>query len=366
MNPACPELSPFLLEAGLLDRAGALLSREGFGRCVLLTDQNVAQAWRPTLQAGLSPLRQDWIVLPAGEESKTLDRVREVYGRLLGLEVDRQTPILALGGGVVGDLAGFVAATWLRGVPFFQLPTTLVAMIDSAHGGKTGVDLPEGKNLVGAWHPARAIWADLRTLRTLPRREWAGGMVEALKVALLASGDLLAHLEILGQAPDPGLFPEPAIRELVLRAAGIKRAIVGRDPRESGERALLNLGHTLGHALESAGGYRGFTHGEAVGLGLLAALRLSGNRGLLAEASDLPGRVEALLAAWDLPRVLPGSLRWEVVAAGLRRDKKRRAGRLVFVLPVGLGRAEILEVEEAEVRQVFEELRASEGSLELG
>lgn len=366
MRRDLPEDSKFVLRVGLLDRIGSLLVQSGFDRCVVVTDHNVATAWRPALQAGLTPLRQDWIVVPAGEEHKTLDHVRDLYGRLLGLDVERQTPVLAFGGGVVGDLAGFVAATWLRGVPFFQVPTTLVAMVDSSHGGKTGVDLPEGKNLVGAWYPARAIWADPRTLRTLPRKQWASGMVEAVKHALLASPRLLEQIEAFSRPADPSVRQDSEIQELVSESARIKRGIVRRDPWESGERVLLNLGHTLGHALERAGDYARFTHGEAVGLGLLAALRLAGRRAVLPDAWDLLGRVESLLAAWDLPRAIPASIRWEVVAAGLRRDKKRLGGRLVFVLPTRLGRAEVFEVDEAEVRRVFEELQAAEGSPELG
>jgi len=361
-----PEASLFLLEVGLLDRIGTLLGQSGFDRCVVLTDHNVATAWRPSLQAGLAPLRQDWIVVTAGEARKSLDQVRELYGRLLDLEADRRTPLLAFGGGVVGDLAGFAAATWLRGLPFFQVPTTLVAMIDSSHGGKTGVDLPEGKNLVGAWHPAQAIWADPRTLRTLPRREWASGMSEAVKHALLASPELLERLEAFSHPPDPSRRQDSEIQDLVFESARIKRGIVERDPWEAGERALLNLGHTLGHALERTGNYSRFSHGEAVGLGLLAALRLAGHRGVLPDASDLRRRVEALLTAWDLPRAIPASVAWEQVAVGLRRDKKRLGGRLVFVLPTRLGRAEVCEVEEAEVRRVFKELQVAEGSPELG
>lgn len=361
-----PEDSNFVLKAGLLDRIGDLLVQSGFDRCVVVTDHNVATAWRPVLQAGLNSLRQDWIVVPAGEEHKTLDQVRELYGSLLGLDVERRTPLLAFGGGVVGDLAGFVAATWLRGLPFFQIPTTLVAMVDSSHGGKTGVDLPEGKNLVGAWYSARAIWADPRTLRTLPRKQWACGMVEAVKAALLASPGLLEKLEDFSHPPDPSARQESEIQELVSESARIKREIVLRDPWESGERVLLNFGHTLGHALERAGDYARFTHGEAVGLGLLAALRLAGRRGVLTEAWGLLGRVESLLAAWDLPRTIPTSFRWEVVAAGLKRDKKKRQGRLLFVLPTRLGRAEVFEVDEAEVCQVFAELQVAEGSPELG
>jgi 3-dehydroquinate synthase len=319
---------------------------------VVLTDRNVAGACRPALEGGLGGLRQDWIVLPPGEESKCLEQVRDLYGALLDLEVDRRTPILACGGGVVGDVAGFVAATLLRGLPFYQVPTTLLAMIDSSLGGKTGVDLPQGKNLVGAFYPARAIWADPETLRTLPRREWAAGMVEALKHAMLASPVLFETLEELSELPDPAMWSAEQTRDLVARAARVKRDVVARDPFEAGERALLNLGHTLGHALEKAGGFLRFTHGQAVGLGLLAAVRLARQRGILEE--DLEACLQDLLRAWDLPLHIPTDLEWPVVLEAMRRDKKRVGGNLTFALPRRLGRVDLFgDVAEEEVRVVF-------------
>ncbi len=361
MNPEVlpaqsPRDPPYLLEAGLLKRAGDLLRRDGFRRCVVVTDPNVAGAWRSTLEAGLGSLRQDWLIVPAGEPSKDLELVRRIYQDLAGLQADRRTPIVAFGGGVVGDLAGFVAATWLRGVPFYQVPTTLLAMVDSSVGGKTGVDLPQGKNLVGAFCWPRAIWADPGTLRTLPRGQWASGLVEALKHALLASPDLLETLEELSELPDPGLWSARQVQDLVAEASRIKREFVARDPREAGERALLNLGHTLGHALEQAGGFARFNHGQAVGLGLVAGVRLARERGLLEE--DLESALTDILGAWDLPVRIPGDLEWPTVLEALRRDKKRVDGRLVFILPRRAGHAErVDDVAEDEVRAVFHGLQ---------
>ncbi len=356
LQPRSPQDPPYLLEAGLLGRTGALLRQDGFHRCVVLTDQNVADAWRSTLDSGLGSLRRDWLVVPPGESGKSLEQVRELYGNLLDLQADRHTPILACGGGVVGDLAGFVAATWLRGVPFYQVPTTLLAMIDSSIGGKTGVDLPHAKNLVGAFYWPRAIWVDPGTLRTLPRSQWAAGLVEAIKHALLASPDLLEVLEELSELPDPGLWSARQTTDLVAQAARIKREVVARDPHEAGERVTLNLGHTLGHALEQAGGFARFTHGQAVGLGLLAAVRLARARGVLEE--DLEPALEDLLRAWDLPLRIPSDIPWPVTWEALRRDKKGVDGRLVFILPRRTGCVErVDDVTEDEVHRVFQSLQ---------
>lgn len=348
---------PYHLEPGLLARVGSVLREQGFGRCVVLTDENVAHAWRGALEAGLAGLPSPWVVLPAGEEHKTLERARELYSRLLELEVDRGTPVLAFGGGVVGDLAGFVAATLLRGLPLFQIPTTLLAMIDSSIGGKTGVDLPEGKNLVGAFHAPRAVLVDPQVLSTLPMREWAGGMAEAIKHALVASPELFELIEELSQDAAPDLWSPEQLAGLLEGAARVKLEVVGRDPFEAGDRAWLNLGHTLGHALESAGDYALLTHGEAVGVGMLAALRLSRRLGLLEE--DYEHWLVALYRAWDLPRSVPAPLDWSRVAPALRRDKKRLDGRHRFVLPRRVGEVTVVaDVPEDEVRAAFEALLA--------
>ncbi|MEW6283434.1 MAG: 3-dehydroquinate synthase [Candidatus Eremiobacterota bacterium] len=321
---------PYLVEPGLLTRLRELVP----GRAVLVTDSNVQRA---------QPVRGfEVIVLPAGEEHKTLDTVRTVYARLVELEADRQTALVAVGGGVVGDLAGFAAATFLRGLPFYQVPTSLLAMVDASIGGKTGVDLPEGKNLVGAFHLPQAVYVDPEALSTLPEAELSAGMAEVLKHGLIA---------------DPGLFqlclgPVEDWPDLIRRAARVKLDIVRRDPLEHGERAYLNLGHTLGHALETAAGYRGLSHGEAVGLGLLAAVSLASRMGRLESVPD----VAAALRLWGLPTRIP-RLPWEAVRQALKRDKKRRDGRLRFVLPVRAGKVELCsEVPLDMVKEVFQEL----------
>lgn len=363
MNPVTLRLDapglahPYHLEAGLLGSLGAFLRSDGHGRCVIVTDENVAQAWRPVLDGGLGDLRREWIVLPAGEEQKTLDRARDLYSRLLELEVDRRTPVLAFGGGVVGDLAGFAAATLLRGLPLYQVPTTLLAMVDSSIGGKTGVDLPEGKNLVGAFYAPRAVLVDPAVLSTLPMREWAGGMSEVIKHALIASRDLFELVEELSEDAAPDLWSSQQLHDLVEGAARVKLDIVGRDPFEKGDRAWLNLGHTLGHALEAAGDYGLQTHGEAVAVGMLAALRLSRRLGLLEE--DFEHWLVMLYHAWDLPRFVPASLEWPRVAAAMRRDKKRVEGKHTFVLPRRVGEVTVVpDVPEDEVQAVFEALLA--------
>lgn len=360
MNPVtlhleAPGLShPYRLESGLLGRAGALLREDGHSRCVVVTDENVAGAWRGALAEGLGDLRNEWVVLPAGEEQKTLDRARDLYSRLLELDVDRRTPVLAFGGGVVGDLAGFAAATLLRGLPLYQVPTTLLAMIDSSIGGKTGVDLPEGKNLVGAFYAPRAVLVDPDVLATLPMREWAGGMSEAIKHALIASPELFELIEELSDDAAPDLWSARQLHALVEGAARVKLDIVGRDPFERAERAWLNLGHTLGHALETAGHYGLQTHGEAVAVGMLAALRLSRRLGMLEE--DFEHWLVALYHAWDLPRFVPAPIEWPQVAAALRHDKK---GRHTFILPRRIGEVAVVpDVPEDEVRAVFDALLA--------
>jgi shikimate kinase/3-dehydroquinate synthase len=226
------------------------------------------------------------------------------------------TTCVALGGGVVGDVAGFCAAVYQRGVPVVQVPTTLVAQVDSAYGGKTGVDLPEGKNYAGAYHQPRAVLADPRTLGSLPEPELAAGWAEVIKTALIAGGALWTRVRRGDAVAD---------RELVLACARTKLAVVARDERDAGRRQVLNLGHTVGHAIETATGYRRYRHGEAVGLGLLAALTLSGQ-------PELRGDVAELLAARGLPTALDADVDHEAVLAAVQRDKKRRGGRVGFVL----------------------------------
>jgi shikimate kinase/3-dehydroquinate synthase len=249
--------------------------------------------------------------------------------------------VAALGGGVVGDIAGFCAAVYQRGVGVVQVPTTLVAQVDSAYGGKTGVDLPEGKNYVGAYHQPRAVLADPRVLATLPAAEVAAGWAEVIKTALIAGGPLWARVRRGEDAVD---------RDLVLACARTKLAVVARDERDTGRRQVLNLGHTVGHAIETATAYKRYRHGEAVGLGLLAALTLSGQ-------PELRGEVAELLAARGLPTALD-DVDHDAVLAAVRRDKKRRGGRVGFVLVEAVGDVRTgVAVAESDVRAALGTLR---------
>jgi shikimate kinase/3-dehydroquinate synthase len=255
--------------------------------------------------------------------------------------------VVALGGGVVGDVAGFCAAVYQRGVPVVQVPTTLVAQVDSAYGGKTGVDLPEGKNYVGAYHQPAAVLADPATLATLPAEELAAGWAEVIKTGLIAGGELWRRVRSRGIDSRP---PLQADRDLVLACARVKLGIVAQDERDAGLRQTLNLGHTVGHAIETATGYRRYRHGEAVGLGLLAALTLS-------QQPELREEVAGLLGAHGLPVQLDPAVDRAAVAAAVQRDKKRRGGRVGFVLVEAPGRTRTgCRVAEGDLRAAIEEL----------
>jgi 3-dehydroquinate synthase len=278
------------------------------------------------------------VLLPQGERAKTLGVIEAAAGELAGLRAERGEPLIAIGGGALGDAAGFLAASWLRGVPLVQVPTTLVAQIDSAIGGKTGVDLPAGKNLVGAFHPAAAVVIDAAFLRTLPERDRRAALGEAVKMAALGDERLFDLLEVDGvaiAAGDPSAFEEGAVAELVERAAWAKVRVTDADEREQGAedgRITLNLGHSLGHAVEAAGGYRELLHGEAVAHGLRAAVRIG--RELDVTPPDRAGRIERLLTELGLAtEPLPYDL--ATVLGHLSTDKKHAGGALRWVLPTG-------------------------------
>jgi 3-dehydroquinate synthetase/shikimate kinase len=278
------------------------------GRRFVITDDRVGELYRvPDAAAELR--------IPAGEEHKTLASVERLLRGLATAGMDHDDHVAALGGGVVGDVAGFCAALYQRGVRVVQVPTTLVAQVDSAYGGKTGVDLPEGKNYAGAYHQPSAVLVDPAVMATLPPGELASGWAEVIKTALIAGGSLWERVRA----------GAPLDRDLVLACARTKLAVVASDERDSGRRQVLNLGHTVGHAIETATGYRRYRHGEAVGLGMLAALRLSGQ-------GELRTEVAALLSERGLPVELDPAVDVEVVLAAVQRDKKRRGGRVGFVL----------------------------------
>jgi shikimate kinase/3-dehydroquinate synthase len=333
-----------LVGEGLLRRAGALLApvlpRK---HAMIVTDAAVAPLYLATLREGLAEtgFHSDVVVVPPGEGSKDFATFAGVIDEMLAFGIERRTAVIALGGGVVGDLAGFAAATTLRGLPFVQAPTTLLAQVDSSVGGKTGINTRHGKNLVGAFHAPRMVLADTATLATLPARELRAGYAEIAKAGLIGDAGLFAWCEANAAAVLGG--DRDAQAEAILRACAFKAAVVGDDEREersSDGRALLNLGHTFGHAIEAEAGYGRVLHGEAVAVGLGLAFRLSAQLGHCAP-SDAE-RVVAHVASVGLPAELSMlNLRFSAsrLIEAMRRDKKMRDGRLHFVLARGIGEA---------------------------
>lgn len=353
-----------LIGEGLLHDAGAAVAaRFGLRRIIVVTDENIAQTRHPeVVRASLRASGHivDTIVVPAGEASKAWPQLTRVVERLLELQVDRRSVVLALGGGVIGDLAGFAAAITLRGLDLVQAPTTLLAQVDSSVGGKTGINTEQGKNLVGAFHQPRLVLADTAALDALPSRELRAGYAELVKHAFIRDAQLFDWLEQRGAAMVAG---EPELRvEAVARSVAIKAAIVRDDERESsGLRALLNFGHTFAHAMEALSGYRGsLIHGEAVSLGMAMAFRLSQRLGCCAER-DAARAIEHLERAGlpvDPRERVPGGFAPERVLAAMRADKKAEAAKLRFVLVRRIGEAFVsAEVPDEAVLEVIDARR---------
>ena len=319
-----------LIGKGLLRRLPLLLAERRLeGAIAIVTDTNVGPLWSEPLREALGAGRPTTVItLPAGETHKRLQTVADIYHELVAAGLDRRGLVLALGGGVIGDMAGFAAATYLRGVRFIQAPTSLLAMVDASVGGKTGVDLPEGKNLVGAFKQPEVVIIDVDLLATLPPGEFRNGLAEVIKHGIIGDPELFAQLE------GDGI---PSLESLVARALRVKTAIVQRDPFEQGERAFLNLGHTFGHAIEQVSGYQ-IPHGQGVALGLVASAELAAVRGDCAPV--LADRIRALVERLGLP-VRTSGFDPAAVLAAMRADKKRQGGRLRFVLPHELGRVAV-------------------------
>jgi 3-dehydroquinate synthase len=327
-----------LIGEKLLPRLGAECGRLGVGaRCALITDQRVAPLYAAVAERSLRAAGFDCvrITVPAGEKAKSLRVLASCYGRLAGHRLERQSLVVALGGGVVGDLAGYVAATYLRGLPFVQVPTTLLAQVDSSVGGKVAINLPAGKNLVGAFHQPRLVLCDLATLDSLPARQYRAGLAEVVKYGVIYDPALFRLLE---RKTEQVLRREPELlARVVARCCRIKAAVVGQDETEGGLRAILNFGHTIGHALENSAGYGVILHGEAIAIGQVGAARLS------QKVLGLPGaevaRIQSLLAALGLPTRarLSRSGRMRLLKA-MSLDKKVCGGEVRFVLAERLGR----------------------------
>ena len=328
--------------AGLLARAGELLKPFARGAVPVVTDENVAEFHLQSLLDSLQANGIDGrsIILPPGEETKSFAGLERLCRELLRFGVERSGLVIALGGGVIGDLVGFAAGVLKRGVAFAQIPTTLLALVDSSVGGKTAIDVPEGKNLIGLFHQPTIVIADVSVLATLPRRELLAGYAEVVKYGALGDAEFFIWLEENGPIALSG--DEAALAHIVAKCCRMKAEIVARDERESGERALLNLGHTFGHALEAAMGYSGLLlHGEAIAIGMVLAFRISEQLGYLprAETARLVAHLKAVglpTAISDMPGVRPAP---ELLIEYMQRDKKAAGGKLKFVLVRGLGKA---------------------------
>jgi 3-dehydroquinate synthase len=341
---------PIRIGARLLAEPSAWRSAVRGRHVLVVTDAHVAALHLAPVLAALDGCVHDVLVLDPGESAKTIINTERIFDRLAALGASRDGAVIALGGGVVGDLAGFAAACWMRGVDFIQMPTTLLAMVDSSVGGKTGVNLAAGKNLVGAFHQPRVVVADTSTLATLPAREYAAGLAEVVKYGAIGDAAFFAWLE--ANASALAARDGDALVEAIAVSCRSKASIVARDERETGERALLNFGHTFGHAIESASGYGSLLHGEAVAIGMVLATALSARLGLA--SSDDGERLARLLSRFALPTTLPSGLDTDSLIGRMRLDKKNVSGRLRLVLWRGIGKAEIVpDVDEATIRDVL-------------
>jgi 3-dehydroquinate synthase len=343
--------------AGLGEFARAALDATWSGRtcrrALVVTDRSVSSRSAATVAALAEVgITATVAAVPPGEPSKSLDRAADLYDDLVRIRADRHTAVIAVGGGVIGDLAGFVAATYARGLPLLMIPTTLLAMVDSAVGGKVGVNHPRAKNIIGAFHQPVGVWADTEALATLPPRQLHCGLAEVIKYGVILDPSFFAYLEQNAAAIAAG---EPAaLRQIVAHSCRLKAGVVARDEREeTGLRAILNFGHTIGHAVESVAGYSArIHHGEAVAIGMAAEARLAERLGWIEPSTT--ARLVALLERFSLPTTIPADLDFEALFDAMGRDKKNQRGRIRFILPRTLGRVELTDAPgEEDVRHVL-------------
>lgn len=326
------------IASGHLDQLGRKMESLNLGKKVLLVSNPEIFAHygeRAIISLQEAGFDVSDCILPSGEEYKTPQNLHCIYDAALAHRLERSSTIVALGGGVVGDMTGFAAATWLRGLNVVQVPTSLLAMVDAAIGGKTGVNHPQGKNLIGAFHQPRLVLIDPEVLKTLPLREFRGGMAEVIKYGVIWDAELFFQMENSQSLDDINNLTPGLLEEILIKSCQSKAHVVAKDEKESGLRAILNYGHTIGHAVESLTGYTAVTHGEAVSIGMVAASGLALELGMWDEQSDR--RQLVLIEKASLPTKLPDGLDIDDILVSLQTDKKVKAGKVRFVLPTGIG-----------------------------
>ena len=339
---------PIYVGAGILSQVGEMLFRVGLsGKVAVVSNPTVAEIYFEPVQKALRAAGFQVIsaLIPDGEEHKSLESLSSIYDRLISERLERHSCILALGGGVVGDMAGFAAATYLRGVPYVQVPTTLLAQVDSSVGGKTGVNHREGKNLIGAFYQPRLVLIDVDVLSSLSRRELIAGLAEVVKYGIISDAKLFALLE--DKIDHIISLDRELLIRVVTRSCAIKARIVERDEREDDLRAVLNFGHTVGHALEAATGYRKFLHGEAVAVGMAKAATISWRHRFCDELSR--DRICRLIEKAELPIQLPKDISTQSLIQCMEVDKKSAGGKIRFVMCGGIGRTQFHALSAAEV-----------------
>ena len=337
-----------LVGAGLLSRAGEFLQRAGLrGKVAVVTNPTVAQLYLDTICEALAGagFQTTPVLVPDGEENKNLKSLVSIYDRLIGDRFERRECILALGGGVIGDLAGFAAATYLRGVPYVQVPTTLLAQVDSSVGGKTAINHQDGKNLIGSFYQPRVVLIDVEVLQSLPRRELIAGLAEVIKYGIIEDPVLFRLLE----QEHRRLFDldQEFLMRVIATCCAIKARVVEKDERENDYRAVLNFGHTIGHALEAATGYSRFLHGEAVGIGMVKASVISAQQGFC-DRNSLE-RIHNLIGKIGLPLEIPSEVSVDALIQGMEVDKKSTGGKINFVLCAGIGKTRFYSLTPAQI-----------------
>ncbi|MDJ0690924.1 MAG: 3-dehydroquinate synthase [Xenococcaceae cyanobacterium MO_188.B32] len=346
-----------LISSGSLTQLGEEMKQLNLGKKVLLVSNpeifnDYGQTCIKSLEdAGFETCTH---LIPAGETYKTLQSIARIYDTALEHHLERSSTLVALGGGVVGDMTGFAAATWLRGVNFVQVPTSLLAMVDASIGGKTGVNHPQGKNLIGAFYQPKLVLIDPQVLKTLPVREFRAGMAEVIKYGIIWDKDLFTKLEQAGDIDRFASINQELLQTILIRSARAKAEVVSQDEKEAGLRAILNYGHTIGHAIESLTNYQQFVHGEAVAIGMVAAGKIASLMGLWTE--EEANRQDKLIAKTKLPTKIPTELDINAIIETLQSDKKVKAGKVRFILPTQIGKVIITDrVTDGIVKNVIEQ-----------